>query len=58
VEKEMGKPLHDAMRADGVKLICDPNIVVGHKMHYRFVDYLSQRYLYARSYAGARVSGA
>jgi len=50
--------LHDAMRADGIKLICRPDIVVGHKMHYTFSLYLSQRYLYARSYAGARISGA
>lgn len=50
--------LHDAMRADGIKLICRPEIVVGHKMHYTFGLYLSQRYLYARSYAGARVAGA
>lgn len=50
--------LHDAMRAGGVKLICRPEIVVKHKMHYTFTLYLSQRYLYARSYAGARVAGA
>ncbi len=50
--------LHDAMRADGIKLICRPEIIVMHKMHYTFGLYLSQRYLYARSYAGARVAGA
>ena len=50
--------LHDAMRSDGVKLICRPEIVVGHKMHYTFGLYLSQRFLYARSYAGARTSSA
>jgi len=49
--------LHDAMRADGVKLVMLPDLVVGHKMHYTFDLYLSQRYLYARSYAGARVAG-
>jgi hypothetical protein len=49
--------LHDAMRADGVKLIMLPDLVVGHKMHYTFDLYLTQRYLYARSYAGARVQG-
>lgn len=49
--------LHDAMRADGVKLIMLPDLIVGHKMHYTFDLYLSQRYLYARSYAGARVAG-
>jgi hypothetical protein len=50
--------LHDSMRAGGIKLICRPEIVVGHKMHFTFFGYLSQRYLYARSYAGARVAGA
>jgi hypothetical protein len=50
--------LHDRLRADGVELICRPEIRVGHKKHYSFAEYLSQRYLYARSYAGARVAGA
>ena len=50
--------LHDAMRDAGVSLVCHPEIVVGHKKHYTFGEYLSQRYLYARSYAGARVEGA
>jgi hypothetical protein len=50
--------LHDAIRRDGVPLICHPEIAVGHKKHYTFAEYLSQRFLYARSYAGARVQGA
>jgi hypothetical protein len=50
--------LHETLRADGVPLICHPEIVVGHKKHYTFGEYLSQRYLYSRSYAGARVIGA
>lgn len=50
--------LHDAMKADGITLIMRPDIVVGHKMHYTFWLYFSQRFLYSRSYAGARVSGA
>ncbi len=50
--------LHDALRADGVPLWCDPEIVIGHKKHYTFSEYFSQRYLYARSYAGARVAAA
>ena len=49
--------LHDTLRTDGVPLICRPDIVVGHKKHYTFSEYMSQRYLYARSYAGARVAG-
>ena len=50
--------LHDAMRADGIELIMRPDIVVGHKMHYTFGLYFTQRFLYSRSYAGARVAGA
>lgn len=50
--------LHDALKADGVPLTCRPEIVVGHKMHYTFGLYMSQRYLYSRSYAGARAQGA
>jgi len=50
--------LHDAIKAEGEDLICDPTIVVGHKMHYSVWDYLSQRYLYSRSYAGARFAEA
>lgn len=49
--------LHDALRRDGVTLLCRPDIVVGHKKHYTAGEYLSQRYLYARSYAGARAAG-
>lgn len=50
--------LHDAMRDAGTKLVCRPEIVVGHKKHYTFGEYFSQRYLYSRSYAGARAKGA
>jgi hypothetical protein len=50
--------LHDAFRRDGLRLECRPDIRVGHKKHYTVGEYLSQRYLYARSYAGARVAGA
>ncbi|MFN0116433.1 MAG: glycosyltransferase family 2 protein [Paracoccaceae bacterium] len=49
--------LHDAMREAGVELLMRPEITVGHKMHYTFGLYLSQRFLYSRSYAGARVAG-
>lgn len=50
--------LHDTLRRDGVELVCRPEIKVGHKKHYTVGEYLSQRYLYARSYAGARAAGA
>ncbi|HSJ64406.1 MAG TPA: glycosyltransferase [Gemmatimonadaceae bacterium] len=49
--------LHEALKRDGVSLVCVPEIAVGHKKHYTIREYLSQRYLYARSYAGARVVG-
>jgi hypothetical protein len=48
--------LHDAFRDDGVPLTCHPEIQVLHKKHYSVWEYLSQRYLYARSYAGVRFS--
>ena len=50
--------LHDAIRDSGVDLVCRPEIGVGHKKHFTFGEYMSQRYLYARSYAGARLAGA
>jgi hypothetical protein len=46
--------LHEALRREGVPLIFRPEIMVGHKKHYTIGEYFSQRYLYARSYAGAR----
>ena len=49
--------LHDALRAGGTQLMLHPEIVVGHKMHYSFGLYMSQRYLYSRSYAGAKRDG-
>ena len=50
--------LHDALRRDGVVLYQRPEIRVGHKKHYTVWEYFSQRFLYARSYAGVRVEGA
>lgn len=50
--------LHDAMRSAGVVLVSRNALVVGHKKHFGFGEYLGQRYLYSRSYAGARVEGA
>lgn len=46
--------LHDAMRRDGIELISRPDIRVGHKKHYTMREYVSQRFLYSRSYAGSR----
>ncbi|MEQ1855734.1 MAG: glycosyltransferase [Longimicrobiales bacterium] len=50
--------LHDAIRDSGTPLVCRPEIVADHKKHFTFGEYMSQRYLYSRSYAGARVRGA
>lgn len=50
--------LHDAMREAGIVLYCDAKLIVGHKKHFGFFEYIAQRYLYSRSYAGARVRGA
>jgi hypothetical protein len=50
--------LHDAIRAAGVPLESRPEIVVGHKKHYTVGEYVAQRFLYSRSYAGARLAGS
>lgn len=50
--------LHAGMRAGGVTLVCRPEIVVGHRKQYTVREYLSQRFLYSRSFAGARARGA
>lgn len=49
--------LHAVLHAHGVQLFCRPEIVVRHKRHYTVLEYASQRYLYARSYAAARLTG-
>jgi len=50
--------LHDALRSSGVTLVCRPDIPVVHKKHYSVGEYASQRYLYSRAYAGARLAGS
>ncbi len=50
--------LHEAMRRSGVRLEMRPDIRVGHKKHYTASEYVTQRYFYARSYAGMRVEEA
>lgn len=49
--------LHAAFRRRGVVLWSRPDIVAHHKKHYRVGEYVSQRFLYARAYAGARMKG-
>jgi hypothetical protein len=50
--------LHRRMREDGVVLYSRPAVRVRHKKHYTVGEYLSQRYLYSRSYAGMRLGQA
>jgi glycosyltransferase involved in cell wall biosynthesis len=47
--------LHASMRRGGVTLMSRPDIRVKHKKHYTVTEYLFQRYLFARSYAGLRL---
>jgi hypothetical protein len=42
------------MRARGVRLVCHPESIVGHRKFYSISEYCGQRYLYARAFAGAR----
>lgn len=42
---------HRAIRRDGILLDSRPGIAVGHKMHYRMKDYVTQRFLYSRAFA-------
>lgn len=50
--------LHGQIKAKGGRLTLRNDIIAGHKMHYTFGLYFSQRFLYSRSFAGMRVSGA
>ena len=49
--------LHRELRRRGVVLWCRPDIVAYHKKHYTVGEYVSQRFLYARAYAGDRMKG-
>lgn len=49
--------LHAAIRNAGIPLLSEPGISVGHKKHYTVREYLYQRYVYARAYAGIRLQG-
>lgn len=50
--------LHQHLLADGAKLTLLNDVVSGHKMHYTFGLYFTQRYLYSRGFAGMRVEDA
>ena len=49
--------LHAAIRGAGIPLLSEPEISVRHKKHYTVGEYLYQRYVYARAYAGIRLQG-
>jgi len=50
--------LHQKLQSEGIELQCSPALVVLHRKHYTFLEYLEQRYLYSRSFAGTRVTTA
>ena len=50
--------LHQAFREAGIELICQPDIRVGHKKHYKVHDYASQRFFYSRAYAALHIANA
>jgi hypothetical protein len=50
--------LHRRMREDGIILYSRPSLQVDHKKHYTILEYLTQRYLYSRSFAGLRLGDA
>ncbi len=49
--------LHAAIREAGIPLLSVPDIRVHHKKHYTVGEYVYQRYVYARAYAGMRLRG-
>jgi glycosyltransferase involved in cell wall biosynthesis len=50
--------LNARLRQNGIRLYSDPSIVVYHKKVFGFRYFISQRYHYARSYAGLRVANS
>lgn len=48
--------LHDELRRRGEILWHRPDIIALHKMHFSVSGYLSQRFLYSRSFAGTRAT--
>jgi hypothetical protein len=50
--------LHDAFRRDGITLWCKPDLIAAHRKHYTAKEYLLQRWLSARAYAGLRLRGS
>ena len=50
--------LHARMRALGVPFRSDPDLLVVHKKSFGYLEFLSQRYHYSRSFAGLRLRGS
>ena len=46
--------LHDRLRSRGFQLYADSAVVLDHAKDFGFMEFLSQRYHYSRSYAGMR----
>jgi glycosyltransferase involved in cell wall biosynthesis len=49
---------HWRLMSNGVQLINDPRLVIYHRKNFTLRGFLSERYHYARSFAGRRVQGA
>ncbi|MCA1553977.1 MAG: glycosyltransferase [Chloroflexi bacterium] len=49
---------HWRLMSEGVQLVNDPSVVMYHRKHFTFRGFMSERYHYARSFAGRRVEGA
>ncbi len=49
---------HWRLMSQGVQLINDPRLVIYHRKNFTFRGFMSERYYYARSFAGRRVAGA
>jgi len=50
--------LNERLQLRGIRLYCDPSLVVFHKKEFGFGYFASQRYHYSRAYAGMRTQGA
>ena len=46
--------VHGELEAKGKQLWSDPSVKVIHKKHFRFTDFLSERFHYSRAFAGTR----
>ena len=46
--------LHPRLQERGFELWCDPKVVLEHAKDFGFLEFVSQRYHYSRSYAGMR----